>query len=117
MSGTRGEFSPCPAPGPPPVAGGAAPIGLERGLVERGVSQSVAADLVQSYPEARIRAQIERADWLRETKPQRIKDLGAYLAQAIREDYAAPAGFEGQAARATREAADRAAHEREVEAR
>jgi hypothetical protein len=81
------------------------------------VSQSVAADLVPSYPEARIRAPIERADWLRETKPMRIKDLGAYLAEAIRKDSAPPAGFEGRAERAERETASRAAIEREAEAR
>jgi hypothetical protein len=91
-----------PRDGPPPATGRAAPTGREWELVERGVSQSVAADLVQSYPKARIRAQIERADWFRETKPMRVKDLGAYLAKAIREDYAAPAGFEGWAARAAR---------------
>jgi hypothetical protein len=56
-------------------------------------------------------------DWLRETKPKRVKDLGAYLAKAIREDYAAPAGFEGQTARAAREAARREAVDREAEAR
>ena len=56
-------------------------------------------------------------DWLRETKPKRIKDLGAYLAKAIREDYAAPAGFEGQAERAAREATARAVLDREVESR
>ena len=93
------------------------PTGLERELIARGVTRSVAAELVRDFPEDRIRRQVEVVDWLQETKPKRIKDLGAYLAQAIREDYAAPAGFESQAERAAREAADRAAHEREVEAR
>ncbi|MBV8608868.1 MAG: replication initiator protein A [Singulisphaera sp.] len=93
------------------------PTGLERELVERGVTGSVAADLVRDFPEDRIRRQVEVVDWLRETKPKRIKDLGAYLAQAIREDYAAPAGFEGRVERAARETAARAAHDREVEAR
>ncbi|MBV8607932.1 MAG: hypothetical protein JO034_10790, partial [Singulisphaera sp.] len=71
----------------------------------------------RDFPEDRIRRQVEVVDWLRETKPQRIKDLGAYLAQAIREDYAAPAGFEGRAERTARETAERAAHDREVAAR
>ena len=93
------------------------PTGLERELVERGVTRGVAAELVATYPEERLRAQIERLDWLRETKPKRVKDLGAYLVGAIREDYAAPAGFEGKAERAARETAARAAHEREVAAR
>ena len=87
------------------------PTSLERELVERGVTRSVAADLVRDFPADRIRHQIEVVDWLRETKPKRIKDLGAYLAKAIREDYAAPAGFEGRAERAARETARREAIE------
>jgi len=93
------------------------PTGLERELVARGVTRGVAADLVRDFPADRIRRQVEVVDWLRETKPKRIKDLGAYLAKAIREDYAPPAGFEGKAERAARETADRAALEREVAAR
>jgi len=90
------------------------PTGLERELVERGVTRSVAAELVRDFPADRITAQLEQLDWLRETKPKRIKDLGAYLAEAIREDYAAPAGFEGRVERAARETAERAAIEREA---
>jgi Replication initiator protein A len=105
---------PPPAEAQPPEP---EPTGLERELVARGVTGSVAAELVRDFPEDRIRRQVEIVDWLRETKPKRIKDLGAYLAKAIREDYAAPAGFEGRAERAAREAADRAAHDREVAAR
>jgi hypothetical protein len=93
------------------------PTGLVRELVDRGVTRSVAAELVRDFPADRITAQLERLDWLRETKPKRVKDLGAYLVGAIREDYAAPAGFEGRAGRAAREAAERAALEREAEAR
>jgi hypothetical protein len=93
------------------------PTGLEHELVGRGVTPSVAADLVRDFPEDRIRRQIEVLDWLRETKPKRVKDLGAYLVEAIREDYAAPAGFEAEAERAARETAARAALEREVAAR
>ncbi len=83
------------------------PTGLERELVERGVTPSVAAELVRDFPADRIAAQLERLDWLRETKPKRVKDLGAYLVGAIREDYAPPAGFEAKAARAARETAAR----------
>jgi hypothetical protein len=93
------------------------PTGLERELVERGVTRSVAAELVRDFPADRIRRQVEVVDWLRETKPKRVKDLGAYLAKAIREDYAVPAGFEGRVERAARETAARAAHDREVESR
>ena len=93
------------------------PTGLEKELVERGVTRSVAADLVRDFPADRITAQLERVDWLRETKPKRVKDLGAYLAKAIREEYAAPAGFEGRAERAARETARREVLDREVAAR
>ncbi len=102
------------------------PTGLERALRDRGVSRTVAAELMQSYPEDRIRRQIERLDWLRETKPKRVKDLGAYLVEAIREDYAPPAGFASPADRDQREAIARAqkeqarqakAHEREIQVR
>ena len=120
---TRAEL-PLGDPEPPPATSAKAatspepePTGLERELVERGVTRSVAADLVRDFLEDRIRRQVEVVDWLRETKPKRVKDLGAYLAQAIREDYAAPAGFESKAERAARETAARAAHDREVEAR
>lgn len=87
------------------------PTGLERELVERGVTRAVAADLVRDFPEDRIKAQIEQVDWLREKKPQKIGDLGAYLTKAIREDFAPPASFEGKAQRAAKEAARRAASE------
>ena len=102
------------------------PAGLERELVSRGVTRGVAAELVATYSEERLRAQLERLDWLRETKPKRVKDLGAYLVEAIREDYAPPAGFASQADRDQREAIARAqeeqarqakAHEREIQAR
>ena len=56
-------------------------------------------------------------DWLRETKPKRVADVGAYLAEAIRKDFAAPAGFKSQAERAEAEATMRARQELEERAR
>jgi Replication initiator protein A len=105
---------PPPAEAKPPEP---EPTGPERELVERGVTRGVAAELARDFAEDRIRRQVEVVDWLRETKPQRVKDLGAYLVEAIRGDYAAPAGFEGRAARAARETARREAIDREAEAR
>jgi Replication initiator protein A len=93
------------------------PTGLERELIDRGVTGSVAADLVRDFPADRIRRQIEVVDWLRETKPKRIKDLGAYLADAIRKDFAAPAGFQSQAERAKAEATARAQQDQQEQAR
>ena len=85
--------------------------------MERGVTQAVAADLVRDFPEDRLRRQVEVVDWLRETKPKRVKDVGAYLAEAIRKDFAPPAGFQSRAERAEAESAARATLEREAEVR
>ena len=93
------------------------PTGLEKELVDRGVTGSVAADLVRDFPADRIAAQIERLDWLRETRPKRVKDVGAYLAEAIRKDFAPPAGFRGRAARAAAEATAQARQEQQEQAR
>ena len=101
----------------PPTAVAPEPTGLAAELVARSVSRAVAAELARDFPEERIRRQIEVLDWLREQRPKKVKDLGAYLADAIRKDFAAPAGFEGQAERAARETAARAAIEREAETR
>ncbi|MBV8316869.1 MAG: hypothetical protein JOZ53_18175, partial [Planctomycetaceae bacterium] len=90
---------------------------LERELVARGVTRGVAAELVRDFPADRIRRQVEVVDWLRETKPKRVKDLGAYLADAIRKDFAAPAGFKGQAERAEAEATARAEQDQQEQAR
>ena len=70
------------------------PTGLEKELIGRGVTGSVAADLVRDFPEDRIRRQVEVLDWLRETKPKRVADVGAYLAEAIRKDFAAARRFQ-----------------------
>jgi hypothetical protein len=93
------------------------PTGLEKELIDRGVTRSVAAELVRDVPADRIRRQVEVVDWLRETKPQRVKDLGAYLAEAIRKDFAAPAGFRGRAERAAAAATARAQQDRQGQAR
>ena len=111
----RGEAGRGEAAGKPAEAradrpgAGAGRAGRRRG---RGTPTSCA-----THPAERIRAQIEHTDWLRETKPKRVADVGAYLAEAIRKDFAAPAGFRSRAERAEAEAAARARREREAEAR
>ncbi|MBV8383304.1 MAG: hypothetical protein JOZ63_11900, partial [Planctomycetaceae bacterium] len=120
---TRAEL-PLGAPKPPPAASAQAatspepePTGLERELVAHGVTRSVAAELVRDFPADRIRRQVEVVDWLRETKPKRVKDVGAYLADAIRKDFAPPAGFRSRAERAEAEATARAQQEQQEQAR
>jgi replication initiator protein A len=105
---------PAPAKAQPAEPG---PTGLERELVDRGVTRAVAAELARDFPEDLIRRQIEVLDWLRETKPTKVKDVGAYLAEAIRKDFAPPAGFEGKAERAEAEATARAQREQQEQAR
>jgi len=105
-------FDPKPEPEPKPE-----PTGLERELVERGVTRNIAAELVREFPEERIRAQVEQMDWLRETKPKRVKDVAAYLADAIRKDFAPPAGFRSRAERAEAETTARARQEQQEQAR
>jgi hypothetical protein len=107
---------PAPAEAKPPEIE-PEPTGLVLELVERGVTRSVATDLVRDFSEDRIRRQIEVLDWLRETKPTKVKDVGAYLTEAIRKDFATPAGFRSRAERAEAERAGRARRERAEQAR
>lgn len=86
---------------------------LERELIERGVTSAVAAEMTRDHPEEKIRAQIERLDWLKEKKPEKIDDPAAYLVGAIKADYAAPKGFVSKAER-QRRAEARQAKEREA---
>ena len=109
--------APLPPAEAPPTAVEPEPTGLAAELVARGVSRAVAAELVREFPEERLRHQIEVVDWLRETKPKRIKDVGAYLAEAIRKDFAAPAGFQSRSERAEAEATARAQQDQQEQAR
>ena len=111
-------FEPKPKPKPKPEPEPAPePTGLEQELVARGVTRSVAAALVRDVPADQIRRQVEVVDWLRQTKPKQVKDLGAYLAEAIRKDFAPPAGFRSRAERAAAEATVRAQQDRREQAR
>jgi hypothetical protein len=110
------EIKPPPA-NPVPMSEPPAPTELERELIRRGVTARTAAELVRSYPTERIGAQVEQLDWICERHPKKIADPGAYLADAIRNDYAAPKGFESPAERARREASERERRRRDVEQR
>jgi hypothetical protein len=92
------------------------PTGLEAELVKRGVSRRVAAELIAAYPAAHIQKQMEAVDWLQAKKPGKVKDVGAYLADAIRKDYAAPRGLElGKAKQAHQAAEEVQARQRAAE--
>jgi hypothetical protein len=81
------------------------------------VTPSVAADLIRDFPADQLEAQLERLDWLRETKPERVQDVGAFLAEAIRKDFAPPAGFRSRSERAAAEATARAEQDQQEQAR
>lgn len=59
------------------------PTGLERELIDRGVTPSQAAELVREFPEDRIMEQIGNLEGRR----RKIKDAGAWLSSAIRKGY------------------------------
>lgn len=94
--------------------------GLEKDLIERGVTASVVAELLTAHPAERIRVKLEVFDWLMENKDPRVsKNPAGYLVKSIRDDFAAPKGFEPKA---TREAKKQAAEDakrkqRETQAR
>ena len=84
------------------------PSPLEQELFARGVTAATARELLAEYSEERIRRQLEHADFLVETGAKEISNRGAYLAKAIRDDFAPPPGFESKAAREKRQEAQRA---------
>ena len=84
------------------------PAPLERELLGQGVTATTAREFLAEFPEERIRRQLEHADFLVETGKKEISNRGAYLAKAIREDFAAPPGFEPKADREKRQEAERA---------
>lgn len=91
------------------------PAGLERDLIDRGVTEATARELTSRYDETRIRRQVELADWARDKK--KIKDFGAYLTKAIRDDFAAPEDYVPKAERDRLEAARREADLKAVQKR
>ena len=94
----------------------AEPTPLERELIVRGISRRTAAQLVQRYPAARIASQIERFDWSKAQEPKSIaKSDGGFLAEAIRNDYPMPKGFESAADREKRLAEEKLKKQQERE--
>ena len=107
------EVEPLPlitAPAPQLAAPGPTP--LEAELIGRGVTPTMAGDLMRDHGEEKVRAQVEQLDWLVETKPKKVADPAAWLVAAIRNGHAAPKGFISRAERQRREEA-RQSQERE----
>ncbi len=80
-------------------------------LCERGISSSIAAQLLEAVPNERISKQIEIFDWLVEHRPESLRNPAGFLAESIRRDFAAPVGFESAADRTERHEQQRLAEE------
>ena len=89
---------------------------LERELVSRGVTSSIARELVATYPEEQIAAQVEHFDWLKEKHPKNVKENpGGFLASAIRDGYAPQNGFESKADREKRRESEEAERRKKLD--
>jgi Replication initiator protein A len=103
-------------PGGPSVAPGTSE--LAKDLIARGITPMAAAELARGHPEERIRAKLEVFDWLLAKKDKRVaKSPAGYLVKSIRDDYAAPQGFESEADRSRRLEAEEEQRRARAEAR
>jgi hypothetical protein len=102
-------------PPPRPIAPGPSPLQAE--LIGRGITPTIAAELVREHGEEAIRLQIEIHDGLPEKRRGKIADPAAYLVTAIRNGHAAPKGFVSRAERQRREEARQARERQEAKAR
>lgn len=92
------------------------PSPLEQELIARGISKRTAAELTNAYPASRIESQIERFDWLKAKEPKSIaRNAGGFLAEAIRNDYPMPNGFETASVREERLARESLRKKEEME--
>jgi hypothetical protein len=84
---------------------------IEQELVNRGVTETAARELVRTHSEEKILQQIEILDWrLEGKKADKIDDPAAWLVSAIKSPtgHAAPKGFVSKAERQRREEAKQA---------
>jgi hypothetical protein len=96
----------------------AAAHGLEKELTDRGVTAATAAELVAGTPADLITSKIEVFDWMTEKQDKRLSQNPAgYLVASIRDDYAAPKGFEPRAERERKQQAAAASKRKEQEDR
>ena len=76
---------------------------LGRLLTERGVTVRTTTELIRDFPADRIEAKIDLLDWLEQHKSGHVKEPGAWLVRAIRDDYAPPIGYKSKAEREARQ--------------
>lgn len=86
-------------------------------LVARGVNESTARALASEFDAQRIAEKVEVFDWLVRRKDRKVsRNPAGYLVRSIRDDYAAPAGFEPESERARRAEEVRRAEQEKAEA-
>jgi hypothetical protein len=71
-----------------------APSGLVKELEERGVSNTIARELVAAHPQERIERQLVHFDYMKANRPGQIKEGGAWLNTAITRDHKLPDGLQ-----------------------
>jgi hypothetical protein len=104
-----------PAPATPPQARAAAELEppLVAALIERGVTRTTAAELVERHPAETIGAKIDVFDWMAGKQDKRLaRSPAGYLVKSITDDYAPPRSYVGREERQAREEA-RQARERQ----
>jgi hypothetical protein len=105
----------------PPTLDGTPLSELELELTRRGVTDTIARQLVAEHPEEKIRLQIEILDWrLSKKNAKGIDDPAAYLVSAIRSGengHAVPKGFVSAAERQRRQEAQQAKERQATEDR
>ena len=113
------EKAPKPEPEQPnalPEAKPAIPP-LEADLIARGVTASVAAELVAQFPAEQITTRIDVLDWMIENKDKRVsKSPAGYLVKSIKTKYASPAGYLPKAEREKQQRASEDRKRRQQEA-
>jgi hypothetical protein len=87
------------------------PSPLVSKLIDHGITEAIARQLVAEYEEDKIRRQIEILDWQEAKKPGKISDPAAWLVIAIKNGHATPKGFVSAAER-QKQAEARQARER-----
>ena len=88
---------------------------LARELIERGVTEKTAVELVSGYSAERIGRQIEHLDF--ELEGGRVENAGAWLATAIRDDFTPSKKFVPKAEREKQKQANEEKLNREAEAK
>jgi len=78
---------------------------LLEGLIFRGVTESVAKELIATEEAIQIEEKIEVFDWLQSKEKTRVQNPGGFLVASIRKNYEAPKEYESPEEREMKEAA------------